>query len=69
VSSLTVGVALFGTFSGFLANAFLSRKPDTPEAPADGGVRAALHEVERLLAEQQQATDVLRARLLEPEKT
>ena len=66
---LTVGVALFATFSGFLANAFLSRKADTPEAPADGSVRAALHEVERLLAEQQQATEVLRARLLELERT
>jgi hypothetical protein len=28
---LTIGVALFATFSGFLANAFLSRKTQAPE--------------------------------------
>jgi voltage-gated potassium channel len=74
---LTVGVALFATFSGFLANTFLSRKADTskadtPPAPPDAETRdtdAALREVERLLAEQQQATDVLRARVLELQKS
>jgi voltage-gated potassium channel Kch len=66
---LTIGVALFATFSGFLANAFLSRKAGTPAAPATGSVEAALHQVERLLAEQQQATELLRARLLELKKT
>jgi Ion channel len=62
---LTVGVALFATFSGFLANAFLSRKPEKPDAAADGSARAALQEVERLLAEQQHATETLRARARE----
>jgi len=66
---LTVGVALFATFSGFLANAFLSRKPESPAAPAEGTVQTALGDVERLLAEQQQAIEVLRARVLELEKT
>ncbi len=66
---LTVGVALFATFSGFLANTFLSRNAEKPAAPADGTVQAALHEVERLLAEQQQATEALRTRLLELERT
>ena len=33
---LTVGVALFATFSGFLAHAFLSNKADRPVALADG---------------------------------
>ena len=66
---LTVGVALFATFSGFLANAFLSRKPTQPPAVADASVQAALRDVERLLAEQQRATELLRARLLELEAT
>jgi len=66
---LTIGVALFATFSGFLAKAFLSSEADKPAAPADGSVEAALHDVERLLAEQQLATETLRARLLELEKT
>ena len=58
---LTVGVALFATFSGFLANAFLSRKPEQPEPLTDGSAQAALQEVLRLQAEQQRATEVLRA--------
>lgn len=65
---LTVGVALFATFSGFLANAFLSRKPEQAAPAADGSAQDALREVERLLAEQQQATELLRARLLELER-
>jgi voltage-gated potassium channel len=66
---LTVGVALFATFSGYLANAFLSRKPEQPATPEHGSAKAALQEVERLLAEQQKATETLRARLLELEQT
>jgi voltage-gated potassium channel len=65
---LTVGVALFATASGFIANAFLSRKA-VPAAPADGSVQAALREVERLLADQQKATEALRAQLLQLDKT
>ena len=65
---LTVGVALFATFSGFLANTFLSAKKEPSEpAPADEDLHAALREVERLLAEQQRATAALRARLAELE--
>ena len=69
VFMLTVGVALFATFSGFLANAFLSAKkqPSVP-ALAEGDLNAALREVERLLAEQQRATAALRARLAELEQ-
>ncbi len=63
---LTVGVALFATFSGFLANAFL-RNNATPPPAAEGSVHAALQEVERLLVEQQRATDTLRARIAELE--
>jgi voltage-gated potassium channel len=68
---LTIGVALFATFSGLLAKTFLQSKdeaPAAPAAPADASVQAALQELERLLAEQQQATEALRARLLELEK-
>jgi len=62
VAMLTVGVALFATFSGFLANLFLTeRTPSEPAAP--GGPEDALRELERLLAEQQAATAELRARL------
>src|SRR5262245_37540005 len=67
---LTVGVALFATFSGFLAQTFLSARSSPAEPSDDGDVHAALREVERLLEEQQRATEALRARLaeLEPAK-
>ena len=66
---LTVGVALFATFSGFLANTFLSAKREPSEpAPTDKDLHAALREVERLLAEQQRATAALRARLADLEQ-
>ena len=65
---LTVGVALFATFSGFLANAFLSSKAPKPAPPGtDGNLYEALRELERLQTEQQQATTVLRARIAELE--
>jgi len=48
VFMLTVGVALFATFSGFLANTFLSAKREPSEpAPTEGDLHAALREVER----------------------
>jgi voltage-gated potassium channel len=61
---LTVGVALFATFSGFLANAFLSsrRQPQAPSGSEDD-LLAALRDLERLHAEQRDAIDALRARL------
>ena len=63
---LTVGVALFATFSGFLANKFLSARREQPEESAvDGDVSAALDELQRLLAEQQRAMEQLRARVTE----
>jgi len=68
VVMLTVGVALFATFSGFLANAFLSSKQAKPSEPSgEGDLHAALAELERLAAEQQRATAVLRARIAEIE--
>jgi voltage-gated potassium channel Kch len=65
VLMLTVGVALFATFSGYLANLFLSSKTPKAEAPAIGetteDLEAMLREVERLSAEQQAALEKLRA--------
>jgi voltage-gated potassium channel len=55
---LTVGVALFATFSGFLANAFLSpRKPKTAEGSPE------IAELRDLLDRQEQTTAQLRAKL------
>lgn len=63
---LTVGVALFATASGFLANAFLSSKaPEPPQPGSEGDLHDALREVERLQAEQQRATAALRVRIAE----
>ena len=62
---LTVGVALFATFSGFVANTFLKRRAEPPRAHEDRELEAALSEVERLLGEHQRATEALRARLHE----
>jgi voltage-gated potassium channel Kch len=65
---LTVGVALFATFSGFLANTFLSAKrTDTSEPETAGDLGEALQEVERLLDEQERATATLRTRIAELE--
>jgi voltage-gated potassium channel len=65
---LTVGVALFATFSGFLANAFLSAKQPAPEQPHAGDTAGLLREVERLNAEQRDALDRLRSRVAELER-
>lgn len=68
VVMLTVGVALFATFSGFLANAFLSSKAKQPVEPGGSGdLHEALAELERLAADQQRATAVLRSRIAELE--
>jgi voltage-gated potassium channel len=61
---LTVGVALFATFSGFLANTFLSAKKETPVEPVAGDdLQATLRDVERLHAEQHEALERLRAQV------
>jgi voltage-gated potassium channel len=55
---LTVGVALFATFSGFLATTFLSpRKPRSTETTPD------LAEIRALLDRQEETTALLRAKL------
>ena len=56
------GAALFATFFGFLANAFLSSRKDA--APPDGrDLHTSVRNLERLLAEQQRATAALREQL------
>jgi voltage-gated potassium channel len=61
---LTVGVALFATFSGFLANAFLSAKRSESPAPAAASdVAATLREAEELHARQQEVLERLRAQV------
>ena len=68
VLMLTVGVALFATFSGFLANAFLSVAKETPEPPAsDQDLQATFRNIERLHAEQASELERLRAQLAELE--
>ncbi len=63
---LTVGVALFATFSGFLANAFLSIEKGTPEPPPPSRIsRRRSATVERLHAEQASELETLRAQLAE----
>lgn len=59
---IVLGVGIFGTLTGFLANAFLAPRP-SEEAPASDA-RERLTELESLLAEQQRAMADLR-RLLD----
>jgi voltage-gated potassium channel len=64
---LAIGVGLFGTFTGFLANAFLSpRKEKTPEV-APQGAAALIDEIRRELAEHERRSVRLRSRLDELE--
>lgn len=64
VLMLTVGVALFATFSGFLANLFLSAKKRTPvPAVPESDLQATLQQVEQLHVEQQAALDRLRIQI------
>ncbi len=64
---LTIGVALFATFSGFLANTFLSASRGKRTPPEAGGENAALRDVERLLEQQERTAAALRARIAELE--
>lgn len=67
---MTSGVALFGVFTSFLANKFLSprEKPREPsDAPAEGPA-ARLLELRRLVAEQEKTTAAIREKLQEMEK-
>ncbi len=68
---MVIGVGLFGTLSGFLANAFLApRKPRAEEdaAPTESDMKSKLAALHGLLDEQQRANETLRARLAEIEQ-
>jgi len=65
---LTVGVALFATFSGFLANLFLSSgAPEPAETDTDDDLATTLAELERLQEHQRRAIAALRAQTVELE--
>jgi voltage-gated potassium channel len=66
---LTVGVALFATFSGFLANIFLSAKRAPSEVTDDSGLSELLGRIERLQDEQRATVELLRARVAGHEQT
>lgn len=58
---LTVDVALFATFSGFLANLFLSQKGAGSEPDVDA--KPGRRDLERMLEEQRALTQALQAHL------
>jgi len=67
---MTSGVALFGVFTSFLANKFLSprEKPQEPvDAPSEGPA-ARLLELRQLVAEQEKTSAAIREKLQEMEK-
>jgi len=67
---MTSGVALFGVFTSFLANTFLSprTKPEKAAETPPEGAAARLQELKRLLEEQEKTTAALRSQLGEIEK-
>jgi voltage-gated potassium channel len=68
---LLVGVGLFGTFTGFLANAFLAppREPELDRPAEPGSARDVIADVRRELAAQEATTAALRRRLEQLEST
>jgi voltage-gated potassium channel len=72
---IVVGVGIFGTFTGYLANLFLSPKkepkPDqepASTAPAADDPRARLEELKMLVADQHKSQAAVEAKLAEIEK-
>jgi voltage-gated potassium channel len=66
---IVIGVGIFGTFTGYLANLFLSPPKESTTAeplPAPDDVRLKLSQLKALMAEQQAAIDEI-DRLLESE--
>jgi voltage-gated potassium channel len=64
---MVAGVGVFGVFSGYLANFFISRKPEADEAPAQPAIEpnAQLFELQRLLEEQTRMQAELKMQLAE----
>jgi voltage-gated potassium channel len=67
---MTSGVALFGVFTSFLANTFLSpsKKKEPPAASPPEGPAARMQELQELLEAQEKTTAALRERLDEMQK-
>jgi voltage-gated potassium channel len=65
---MTAGVALFGVFTSFLANTFLSPRKKPEEAQPVEGTAARLQELRQLLEEQEKTTTAIRERLEEIER-
>jgi voltage-gated potassium channel len=55
---ITLGVAIFGTFTGYLANLFLAPKPDAEESAGTDAAERVAH-LRALVAEQQTAIEEL----------
>lgn len=67
---LVAGIGLFSVLTAFIANAFLARRPRRALVLAAGDDRlGAVNEVRRLLAEQDDRAEAIRARLDEIERT
>ncbi len=67
---LVSGIALFSVLTAFIANAFLARRPRRIVRLAEAaGPVAALEEVRRLLAEQEERTAAIRDRLDDLERS
>jgi voltage-gated potassium channel len=64
---MVAGVGVFGVFSGYLANFFISRKVEDDEAPAQPVIEpnAQLAELQQLLAEQARTQAELKSQLAE----
>lgn len=65
---MTLGIAMLGVLTGFLANVFLSPRKTRREEPRaeQSDVSSRLGELERLLREQERLTAELRERLTRP---
>jgi voltage-gated potassium channel len=64
---LTIGVGLFATFTGFLANAFLAPRKEKPARAAGDDPKTRLEAIRRRLEEQERASAELRRNLAEIE--
>ena len=61
---IIIGVGIFGTFTGYLANVFLSPSKKAPEAStSDSDVQSKVSQLKELMAQQQATIDEIDLRL------
>ncbi len=61
---IIIGVGIFGTFTGYLANVFLSPSKKTPaESASDSDVQSKVSQLKKLMAQQQATIDEIDLRL------